>query len=177
MVLNLLVLGFLLSLDNFRVSIALGPLRLGWRRAVQVALLFGFWDGAAPLVGVLAGRYVGQAIGAVADYAGVVVLGAYGLYLIVEAFRNAEREERNHRWALFSLPLPLSLDNIVAGTSLGLLGFSPWISAATFGAITALMSFVGLQIGRMVSRFIPVRSDLLSGIGLVVMAVVLAFGW
>ncbi|GDY32698.1 manganese efflux pump MntP [Gandjariella thermophila] len=177
MIANLLALGFVLSLDNFRASIALGPLRLSRRRAVQVALMFGFWDGVVPLVGMLAGHYVGRAIGAVADYAGPIVLGGYGLYLVVQALRSAAPEERDRRWSLLSLPLPLSLDNIVAGASLGLLGFSPWISAAVFGVITAVMSFVGLQIGRVVAHFVPIRSDLLSGLGLLAMAVVLALGW
>ena len=38
---SLLILGFTLSLDNFRTAIALGGLRLTWRRSVQVALVFG----------------------------------------------------------------------------------------------------------------------------------------
>jgi putative Mn2+ efflux pump MntP len=69
--------------------------------------------------------------------------------------------------------LPLSLDNVVAGTSLGLIGFSPWLAAPIFGTMTAVMAFVGLQIGRVASRLIRIRSDLLTGVALVVMAVVL----
>ena len=41
-------------------------------------------------------------------------------------------------------------------------------------AITALMSFAGLCLGRAVGHLIHIRADLLSGIALVVMAVVLA---
>jgi putative Mn2+ efflux pump MntP len=178
MILKILVLGLVLSLDNFRTSVALGPLRLRWRRAVQVALVFGFWDGISPLAGVLVGHYVGQAIGPIADYVGPIALGVYGLYLLVQVLRTAAPEELDYRWSLFGLPLPLSLDNIVAGASLGLLGLSPWISAPVFGAITALMSFAGLQLGRAASRLIPIRirSDILSGAALVTMAIVLAAG-
>jgi putative Mn2+ efflux pump MntP len=43
-----------------------------------------------------------------------------------------------------------------------------------FAVITALMSFVGLYLGRAARRLIPIRSDLLSGIALVIMAFVLA---
>jgi putative Mn2+ efflux pump MntP len=70
----------------------------------------------------------------------------------------------------------LSLDNVVAGTSLGLLGFSPWLTAPVFGAITALMSFAALQLGRAAARFIRIRSDVLTGAALVVMATVLGLG-
>ena len=174
MIVELLLLGIALSLDNFRASIALGTLPFSRRRAVQVAVMFGLWDGLAPLAGVLLGRYFGQAIGPIADYVGPAVMGVYGLYLLVRAFRTAAPEEIDHPWALFGIPLSLSLDNLLAGTSLGLLGFSPVLSAAIFAAITTLMSFVGLLIGRGIGRLIRIRADLLSGIALVIMAVVLA---
>jgi putative Mn2+ efflux pump MntP len=144
---------------------------------VQVAVTFGVWDGFMPLVGLLLGRYFGQAIGLVADYLGPGVLAAYGLYLIARGLRTEAPEEVDDRWALFGIPLSLSVDNLVTGTSLGLLGFSPVFSAVVFGAITALMSFIGLRLGRVAARFIPIRMDLLSGIALIVMAVVLALGY
>ena len=173
---SVLILGFTLSLDNFRTAVVLGGLRLSWRRALQVALVFGFWDGLAPLVGILVGDYLGERIGSTADYVAAAALAAYGLYLVVQAWRTAEPEEPDQRWALFGLPLPLSVDNIVAGTSLGLLGFSPWLAPALFGAITALMTLVGLQLGRVVAHFINIRSDLLTGVALVIMAVLVGLG-
>lgn len=174
MIVEVLVLGFVLSLDNFRASIALGTLPFSRGRAVQVALTFGLWDGLAPLVGVLLGRYFGQAIGPIADYVGPAVMGAYGLYLLVRASRTQAPEEIDQPWALFGIPLSLSLDNLLAGASLGLLGTSPVLTAVSFAVITALMSFVGLCLGRAVGRLIRIRADLLSGVALVVMAVVLA---
>jgi len=173
---DLLILGIALSLDNFRTAIALGALRLRWSHAVQVALVFGFWDGVAPLTGILVGYHLSQTIGSIADDAGAVALGAYGLYLVVKAWQTAAPEELDQRWALFGLPLPLSLDNLVAGTSLGLLGFSPWLAPPLFGAITAVMALVGLQLGRAAAHFIRIRSDLLTGVALIVMASVLGLG-
>ena len=82
-------------------------------------------------------------------------------------------EELDRPWAVFGLIIPLSADNVLAGTSLGLLGFSPWIAAPVFGAITAVMALIGLQLGRAAAGFIRIRSDLLTGVALVVMATVL----
>ena len=45
MIWEVLVLGFVLSLDNFRVSIALGTVPFGLKRAVQVALTSGCGTG------------------------------------------------------------------------------------------------------------------------------------
>jgi manganese efflux pump family protein len=176
-VISLLVLGFVLSQDNFRLSIALGPFRLSWRRALRTAAVFGLWDGLSSLVGVLIGRYFGQVIGPAAEALGPTVLAGYGLYLVVRCLKTQAPEEPDDRWVLFGMPLSLSLDNVLAGTGLGLLGFSPIFSAAAFGTITAVMSFVGLQLGGVVARFIPIRSDLLAGLGLLITAVVLALGY
>src|SRR4051794_28786800 len=173
---ELLILGTVLSLDNFRTSIVLGGLRLTWRHAARVALVFGFWDAVAPLVGILGGDYFAEAIGSTADYVGAAVLGAFGVYLIVEASRTSAPEELDQQWALFGLPLPLSIDNVVAGTSLGLQGFSPWFAPPLFGLITAMMTFVGLAIGRVAAGFLRVRSDLLTGVGLVVIATLQLLG-
>jgi manganese efflux pump family protein len=107
---------------------------------------------------------------------GAGALAAYGLYLVVRASRTAEPEEPDQRWALFGLPLPLSVDNVVAGTSVGLLGFSLWLAPPLFGAITALMSLVGLQLGRAAAHFIHIRSDLLTVLALIIMAILLGLG-
>jgi manganese efflux pump family protein len=170
---SLLILGFTLSLDNFRTAVALGGLRLGWRQSVQVALLFGVCDGVAPLVGILVGHYWSEAIGSTAEYVGAIALGLYGLYLVVQAWRTEAPEELDRPWAVYGLVVPLSADNVVAGTSLGLLGFSPWLVAPIFGAMTALMALVGLQLGRAAAGVIRVRSDLLTGVTLLVMATVM----
>jgi len=173
MIWEVIGLGFVLSLDNFRVAVALGTVPFGLRRAVQVALTFGLWDLIMPLVGLVLGRQVGSAIGPFADLVGPVMLGGYGLYLLIGALRKPEPDELDHPWALFGIPLSLSLDNLVAGASLGLLGLSPWLSSVLFGTITAVMSLVGLRLGRFVARLVRIRSDLVSGIALIASAILL----
>jgi len=173
MIWEVLILGFVLSLDNFRVSIALGTVPFGLRRAVQVALVFGLWDAIMPLVGLLIGRKIGEAVGDVAELVGAAALGGYGLYLVVSALRNPEPEELDHPWALFGIPFTLSLDNLFAGASLGLLGLAPWLTAAVFGVMTAVMSLVGLQLGRAAARIVRIRSDLVGGVALIIAAVAL----
>jgi putative Mn2+ efflux pump MntP len=59
-----------------------------------------------------------------------------------------------------------------------LLGFSPVFSATVFGATTAVMSIAGMFLGRVLGRLIRIRADLLSGVTLIIAAIVLpiAFG-
>src|SRR3954453_2394527 len=170
---RLLVLGFTLSLDNFRTALVLGGLRLNWRRSLEVAGMFGVCDGVAPLLGILVGHYWGESIGNTGEYVGAIGLGIYGLYLLVKAWRTEAPEEMDRPWAVFGLIVPLSADNIVAGTSLGLLGVSAWLAPLVFGVTTTLMALVGLYLGRAAVGLIRIRPDLLTGIALVVMATVM----
>jgi putative Mn2+ efflux pump MntP len=170
MIASLFILGFTLSLDNFRTAVALGGLRLSRRRAVEVAVVFGLCDGLAPLLGILIGLYWGEMIGETGELIGAIGLGLYGLFLIVNAWRTDAPEEMDRPWAVFGLIIPLSADNIVAGTSLGLLGASPWLAPLVFGVSTTIMAFIGLYLGRVAAGFIRIRPDLLTGVALVVMA-------
>jgi manganese efflux pump family protein len=167
---SLLILGFTLSLDNFRTAVALGGLRLNRRRSVELAVVFGLCDGLAPLLGIMIGLYWGEMIGETGEYIGAVGLGLYGLFLIVKAWRTDAPEEMDRPWAVFGLVIPLSADNIVAGTSLGLLGVSPWLAPLVFGVTTAIMAFIGLYVGRAAASVIRIRPDLLTGAALVIMA-------
>ena len=47
----------------------------------------------------------------------------FGLYLVVRSLQTEAPEELDERWMLFGIPLSLSLDNLLVGTGLGMLGF------------------------------------------------------
>jgi manganese efflux pump family protein len=74
--------------------------------------MFGIWDGLAPLVGGLVGKYLGEAVEPLSDYIGPAVMGAHGVYLLVRSLRSSASEELDHPWALFGIPLSLSPDYV-----------------------------------------------------------------
>ena len=174
---SLLTLGVTLSLDNFRIAIVLGGLKPSLRRSVKTSFIFAVWDGAAPLVGLVIGHYLSERIDSTADMIAAAGLAAYGLFVIIRALVTPEEADPDMRWATRGLPLPLSIDNVAAGASLGLAGYSPWLAPVLFGVITFVMSVAGHQIGRAAANFIPrIRTDLLTGIAFVVMAVLVFTG-
>jgi putative Mn2+ efflux pump MntP len=159
------------------MSIALGGLKPTLRRSVKTSFIFGLWDAIAPLVGIIVGDYLSEMIDSTADTIAAAALGTYGLFVVVRALRTPDHADPDMRWATRGLSLPLSIDNVAAGASLGLIGYSPWLAPALFGTITFVMSVAGHQIGRTVAHFIPrVRTDLLTGIALVAMAAFVASG-
>ncbi len=173
----LLTLGFTLSLDNFRTSIVLGGLKPTLLRSVKTSFIFGLWDGIAPLVGILIGGYLSNKVDSTADMIAAIGLAGYGLFIVARALLSDEHADPDLRFATRGLPLPLSVDNVAAGASLGLVGYSPWLAPVLFGMITFVMSVAGHQIGRTAAHFIPrIRTDLLTGIAFVAMAVFLVVG-
>jgi putative Mn2+ efflux pump MntP len=172
---TLLLLGFTLSLDSFRVSLGLGATKLRPARQAQIALAFGVCDALAPLVGLLIGRSLVEHIGAWVEYFGPLLLCMYGAYVIYMARRCAGQEglEDNH-WVVLGLPLSMSLDNLIAGTSLGMIGFPLLLSVAVIGAMSALMSLAGLWLGSRAVDLLRIRTELFGGVALILIALTLA---
>jgi putative Mn2+ efflux pump MntP len=172
---TLLLLGFTLSLDSFRVSLGLGAMKLRPMRQAQIAFAFGLCDALAPLVGLLIGQSLVRYTGAWVEHLGPLVLCAYGVYVVYVARRCAGKEaEEESRWMVLGLPLSMSLDNLVAGASLGMIGFPLLLSVVIIGAMSALMSLAGLWLGSMAVNFLRLKTELFGGVALILIALTLA---
>jgi putative Mn2+ efflux pump MntP len=173
---TLLLLGFTLSLDSFRASLGLGATRLRPARQAQIVFAFGLCDGLAPLVGLLVGQSLVEYVGGWVEYLGPLVLCAYGAYVIIVS-RWGAREEAGEesRWVVLGLPLSLSLDNLIAGASLGMIGFPLLLSVTVIGAMSALMSLAGLWLGGRAVNLLRIRTETMGGVALILIAITLAF--
>jgi putative Mn2+ efflux pump MntP len=168
---KLLLLGFALSLDSFRVSLGLGTLKLSRLRQLQIVIAFGVCDALAPLIGLLIGKSLLEFIGPWVEHLGPLLLCAYGVYVIYIAQRYAGREGgETDRWMVLGLPLSLSLDNLIAGTTLGMLGFPMLMSVVIIGAMSALFAFMGLRLGRTAVNRLQIRAELVGGVVLIAIA-------
>lgn len=144
-------------------------------RQAQIVLAFGLCDGLAPLVGLLIGQSFVKYIGTWTEYLGPLMLGAYGVYVIYLARRCAGKENREQDgWIVLGIPLSLSLDNLIAGASLGMLGFPLLLSVTVIGGMSALMSLAGLRLGSLAVNYLPAKAELLGGMALVFIALALA---
>jgi len=168
---TLLLLGFALSLDSFRVSLGLGTLKLSPLRQLQIVIAFGLCDALAPLIGLLIGKSLLEFIGPWVEHLGPLLLCGYGVYVIYIAQRYAGKEAGDaDRWMVLGLPLSLSLDNLVAGTTLGMVGFPLWLSVIVIGVMSALFALVGLWLGRRAMKLLPLRAEFISGVMLIAIA-------
>jgi manganese efflux pump family protein len=168
---TLLLLGFALSLDSFRVSVGLGTLKLSRLRQLQIVIAFGVCDAIAPLIGLLIGKSLLEFIGPWVEHIGPLLLCAYGVYVIYIAKRCAGSETgETDRWMVLGLPLSLSLDNLIAGTTLGMIGFPILLSITIIGVMSSLFALAGLRLGKTAVNLLRFRADLIGGVVLIFIA-------
>jgi len=169
------IIGFILIMDNFRVSIGLGILHLNRTQQQQIALSFGLFESIMPVVGVTIGNTIAILLGSWTDYLGAVTVGAYGIYLIhLARFREKDYITSDaDRWLLLLvLPLSLSLDNLIAGISLGIVGIQLFPLAIIIGCITILTSLVGMRLGGIITKYLLYKANnVFCGILLIAVAV------
>ena len=171
---ELLLIGFMMGLDNFRVAVALGPLNFSRRRRMQVAFAFCLCEMLAPVVGLSLGKLLIESIRPWVAVMGPIVLGGTGLCVIYQAVRNKEDHSPfDHGWIIFGLPISLSFDNFLAGTGLGMLGLPILLSAIVIGLMSGMLCILGLFLGRAIAGYLSSRAELLSGVLLLVVAAAL----
>jgi manganese efflux pump family protein len=167
-------LGLVLGLDSFRASLAMGSSGLGAARTVRIALAFGVCDGVAPLVGLALTRATAVYVASWSALIAPALLIGFGAYVLLKRFED-EQGELNGGWAIFGVPLFLSLDNLVAGVGLGTLGPPVVPAAVIIGAVSGAMSLAGLALGRLGRLSVPAGVERLSGLLLVALGVATAF--
>ncbi|KPV44915.1 manganese efflux pump MntP family protein [Alicyclobacillus ferrooxydans] len=174
MVLQLVLLGMALGLNNALASVALGTSGLKRSKLLQIAFLFALFEALMPILGIFLGDEVARLIGNHARYVGVGLLAAVGVYFFLKASDEQKADEQREP----SLPgvksiilaIALSLDNLTVGFGLGMLDVPLTLAAIAFGCISLVMTYVGLEIGRFLGKKVAVSADKLSGIVLVAVA-------
>jgi putative Mn2+ efflux pump MntP len=78
--LALLLVALSLGLSNFAASVGLGASGVDRRTRLRVGLVFGFFETAMPIIGLLAGRGAAGALGPATRWLGAALLIATGLY-------------------------------------------------------------------------------------------------
>lgn len=163
-----------LGFDTFAVSTAIGLLGgVSKRERLRLSLLFSAFEMAMPLLGLLAGRSLGAAIGEVADYLAVALLAAVGLWMLFER-ENEERLESlrdGHALGRLALGVSISLDELAMGFAIGLLRLSLWAAIALIGAQAFLVAQLGLRLGARLGERVREGAERFAGIALLGLAI------
>jgi putative Mn2+ efflux pump MntP len=165
-------------MDAFSVSMAVaaGP-RLP-RQTFRLTFHFGLFQFFMPLIGGFLGRGLSGMMDAYDHWIAFGILLVIGLNMIVQAIREKEeavQRDRSKGWSLVFLSTATSIDALGAGLAMGLNSSDLLIPCVIIGLVCGAMSFVGVRLGRRLSRVFGRGAEVLGGITLVFLALQMLF--
>ena len=173
---ELILLSVGLAMDAFAVSICKGlnMTKINYKHAGIIALFFGVFQAVMPLIGFGLGTRFAKYIESVDHWVAFGLLVFIGGQMILEAVKGEEEEDADEGGdkldikQLFILAIATSIDALAVGITFALLdGVSIWFSVAIIGAITFIISFLGVIIGNRFGNKYEKKAELAGGIILV----------
>ncbi len=181
-VLALVLSAFAVGLDNFAAAIGIGIAGVDARTRLRVAAIFGFFEAAMPLIGLLIGHSSARGIGQATRYISGGLLAAAGLWSLVEARRGVDEVDNDDvsqraaqgLGALVMSGLALSIDNLVIGFGLGVTKTPLVASLLVFAVVSIGLSLAGLELGRTLGARMQGRPDWVAGVVLIAVGALIA---
>ena len=180
-VFDLFLLSVALAMDCFTVSIVSGViLRRGFCAAIlRMAVLFGLFQAAMPLIGWLGTAYFSHYLEAVDHWIAFGLLTFVGGKMIKESFEDEEHQSFNPLSLRTQLLLAVatSIDALAIGISMACIGYNHISQLAVpllmIGIASLLLSLVGYWLGVRFGHVIArrLKPELLGGLVLVFIAV------
>ncbi len=184
----LLLVAASLGLSNFAASVGIGVSGVDGRTRLRVGVVFGVFETAMPLLGLLLGRGLAGPLGAAAHWIGAGLLIATGLYALVQAARPAgghgasDSEDDSGDAAgppagrLVLTGLALSIDNLAVGFALGTYHVGLLVAVLVIGAVSVTMSLAGLELGQRLGARAGERGEIVGGLVLIGVGAAIAAG-
>lgn len=163
-----------LAMDCFAVTLGLacGARGLTMRQAVRMAVYFGGFQAAMPVLGWFAGDRMLGLIGSFDHWVAFGLLAVIGGRMIYESVgmsdeEKAGRPDQTRGKRLLVLALATSIDALAVGLSLGFVRTGILFPAAVIGVTSFLMTIVGAKLGPAVGRVAGKRAELIGGLILI----------
>ena len=178
--LALILVAVSLGLSNFAVAIGIGISGIGARTRLKVGIIFGLFETAMPIAGLVLGRSLAQAFGHSARWISAGLLIATGAWAVAQAVRGdhtaAPAPDGQPGWRLVLTGLAISVDNLAVGFALGAFHVSVAVAAVIIGGISVALSLIGLELGAQIGARAGQRGELLGGLVLMAVGAAIAAG-
>lgn len=161
------------SADAFAVALGKGlhMKRFDVRHAIVIALTFGVFQALMPLLGWLLGSAFAQYIAAFDHWVAFGLLALIGGKMLWEAFSGHEDTEQDTDRLpvrqLLVLAVATSIDALAVGVTLAFLPVSIGGAVLLIGITTAVLSFVGVVVGRRVGARFGKPAEIAGGVVLI----------
>lgn len=168
---TLFIMAFALGMDAFSVGLGMGMYQLSLRQIFKIGMTIGFFHVWMPLIGMAAGKFLSEKFGTMAGILGGAMLILLGIQMIWSGLRRDEQSVITPEGkGLLLFATSVSLDSMSVGLTLGIYGAKTALAVLCFGIVAAVLTWMGLLIGRKVQGWLGAYSEALGG------SILLAFG-
>ncbi|MCQ2978778.1 MAG: manganese efflux pump MntP family protein [Clostridia bacterium] len=171
--LELSLIGVSLAMDAFSVSICKGlaTKKMSYKNAFLCGLYFGIFQALMPLIGYLLGSTFESLITSFDHWICFILLFIIGLNMIRESFSKEEANDDMSFKTMLLLAIATSIDALAVGVTFSFLNVNIIKAIIIIGAITFVLSFVGVMIGNAFGSKYENKAKLAGGIILILMGV------
>ena len=169
---ELFLLAVGLAMDAFAVSICKGLAlpRIKIRQALIVGLWFGGFQALMPLLGYLLGSQFAAYIENVDHWIAFILLALIGGNMIRESRGDADAADASLSLrAMLPLAVATSIDALAVGVTFAFLAVRVLPAVCLIGAVTLVLSMVGVKLGNLFGSRWRSRAELVGGIILVLL--------
>jgi putative Mn2+ efflux pump MntP len=174
--LTVTVIAIGLAMDAFAVSIVSGATykQLKTHHAFRIAVFFGSFQAAMPLIGALAGLTMRNYIAAYDHWIAFALLTSVGGKMIYESFSIKKAQQGldpSNLHVLLILSVATSIDALAVGITLSFLATGIFTAVIIIGLITFILSYFGVYIGKRFGHFFENKIEAIGGIILIAIAI------
>lgn len=169
-----------LSADSFAVSITSGLIlnKIDFRDASKIAFSLGFFQALMPTLGWLIGVKIQKYIESFDHWIAFGLLTIIGVKMILESLKSDE-EDRNFNplnpKILLMMSLATSIDALVVGISFAFIEYNWFLSAFIIGAVTFIISMLGILFGKKMGSRFGSKMEIVGGIILIFIGIRILF--
>jgi putative Mn2+ efflux pump MntP len=167
------LLSLAMSTDAFAAAVGKGAAlhRPHLREALRTGLIFGVIEGLTPVVGWLLGQLAAPYVTAWDHWIAFVLLGGLGVMMMREGFsppeERAEKPGSHSFWLLAVTGFATSIDAMVVGVGLAIMGADIMVTAFAIGFSTFVMVTIGVMLGRVLGLVAGKRAEIAGGLILI----------
>ncbi len=169
---NIIIIALGLSLDAFAVSLSAGAggnLK-DQRSGFRLAFHFGLFQFLMPVIGWLIGYQLAPLVKSIDHWIAFGLLVFVGSKMIRESLEKSDAPtatDPSKGRNMVMLSLATSIDAMAVGFSFAMLNITIWYPAIMIGIITAVVSVVGIYMGKILGSIVGKRMELIGGLTLI----------
>ena len=170
-----LAIAVALSIDAFAVSFSVAAVlpAVSWRHYFRFSFHFGLFQFIMPVTGWFLGFSVHSFIEEWDHWIAFGLLALVGLNMLRESFFGGEEHEitgdPSRGFSLLVLSVATSIDALAVGMTFAMINVSIWWSATLIGVVCAMITFMGVRLGRIAgdARLLGNRAEVVGALVLI----------